>query len=98
MTYAARLLELEGHSLLSGALYRTLQRGEEWELSRVQANGTVDQSGDTRTVGCKERNVAGQCKTVFYAPIFNALARWAVISGSAQFQRAAHQVWLRQQA
>jgi hypothetical protein len=64
----------------------------------MKPDGYIDQTGDTRTVGCKERNPAGECKTVFYAPIFNAFARWAVISGSTRFQQAAHQVWMRQQA
>jgi hypothetical protein len=96
LTYATRYLELRGHGPLVSRLYQTLQRGEDWELSRVRPDGAIDQSGDTRSTGCKERNPQGQCKTTMYAPIFNALARWSVISGEARFQRASHQVWEQQ--
>jgi hypothetical protein len=96
MTYAARYLELRRGGLLVSRLYQTLKRGEDWELARVRPDGTIDQTGDTRSTGCKERNPQGQCKTTMYAPIFNALARWSVISGDAHFQRAARLVWQRQ--
>jgi hypothetical protein len=95
MISATRYLELVATGSLYTALYSTLKRGEAWELSRVKPDGSINQSGDTRTAGCKETNPAGQCKTVFYAPIFSALARWAAITGNARYGRAAHQVWLR---
>jgi hypothetical protein len=95
MISASRYLELVATGGLYRALYATLQRGEAWELSRVRPDGSINQSGDTRTAGCKETSPSGQCKTVFYAPIFSALARWAVISGDDRYARAAHRVWVR---
>jgi hypothetical protein len=95
MINATRYLELVASGSLYKTLYATLQRGEQWEISRVRSDGSINQSGDTRTVGCKETNPAGRCKTVFYAPIFSALARWAAISGDERFTRAAHRVWIR---
>lgn len=95
MIDATRYLELAASGSLYQALYATLQRGENWEISRVRSNGSINQSGDTRTVGCQETGPSGQCKSVFYAPIFSALSRWAAISGDARFARAAHQVWVR---
>lgn len=94
MISATRYLELVAGGSLYRSLYSALQRGEAWELSRVRSNGAINQSGDTRTAGCKETNPSGQCKTVFYAPIFSALARWGAISGDARYVNAAHQVWV----
>jgi hypothetical protein len=95
MVSASRYLELVATGSLARALRTALVRGEAWELSRVAPNGSINQAGDTRTAGCRERDPAGQCKTVFYAPIFSALAHWAAISGDTRFAAAAHQVWLR---
>lgn len=95
MISATRYLELVAGGSLYRALYRALQRGEAWELSRIKPDGSINQTGDTRTAGCKETNPSGQCKTVFYAPIFSALARWAAITGDAHYAQVAHQVWVR---
>lgn len=94
LTYAIRFLSLETGQPLYRPLYASVQRAEAWELSRVHAGGTVNQSGDTRTVGCRERDPAGQCKTTFYAPIFNALTRWAIVAHQTEYERAALKVWL----
>jgi hypothetical protein len=95
MVDAARYLSLVARGRLYASPYAALQRGEDWELSRIGPDGSVDQAGDTRTAGCKERDPTGQCKTVFYAPIFDALAHWAAIGGGSRFAVAAHRVWLR---
>jgi hypothetical protein len=94
LTFAIRYLELSGQSSQSSPLYQTIQRGEEWELSRVRSDGSVIQTGDTRTAGCKERDPEGHCKSVFVATIFQALARWAALTGDLHFQRIALDVWL----
>jgi hypothetical protein len=95
MVSAARYLTL----VAKGALYRRLSavlaRAAAWELSRVQPDGSVNQEGDTRTAGCQERDALGHCKTVFYAPIFSALAHWAAISGDAAYRHASYLVWQR---
>jgi hypothetical protein len=95
MVSASRYLEMVATGGLYRALHTALQRGEAWELSRIAPDGSVNQAGDTRTAGCKEHDPAGRCKTVFYAPIFSALAHWATISGSAKYASVSHQVWLR---
>jgi hypothetical protein len=93
MVSASRYLTLVATGHLYRSLYAVLQRGEAWELSRIEPDGAVNQSGDTRTVGCKERGPNGQCKVVFYAPIFSALARWAAISGDAHYAAVSYRVW-----
>ncbi len=95
MVNASRYLELVATGHLRKALYAVLLRGEAWELSRVRSDGSVDQLGDTRTVGCRENDPTGRCKTVLYDPIFSALAHWATISGDQRFSRAAHLVYVR---
>lgn len=95
MINACRYLVLLAHGKIYRALYGALRRGEAWELSRVGPDGSINQTGDTRTVGCEERSPNGRCKSVFYAPIFSALAHWGAITGNSRYQRAAHAVWLK---
>jgi len=95
MVSATRYLALLGTGKLGHALYGTLQRGEAWERSRIDSKGSVNQSGDTRTFGCRERDPTGHCKTVFYAPIFSSLAHWATTSGDQRYARLARLVWTR---
>lgn len=94
MVSASRYLELVASGSLYTSLYQALERGEVWESSRIAPDGSVNQAGDTRTAGCREHDPVGRCKTVFYAPIFSALAHWAAISGDSHFATMAHRVWL----
>lgn len=95
MVSASRYLRLVATGRLYQSLYRALQQGEAWELSRIQPDGSINQTGDTRTTGCKERGPSGQCKTAFYAPAFSALARWSAISGDPRYARVSYKVWQR---
>lgn len=98
MVSAIRYLEMVATGSLHNRLYAAIARGERWLLSRVKADGSINQTGDTRTAGCKERNNQGQCKTVFYDPIYSALAHWAAVTGSAVYENAARRVWERSQS
>lgn len=89
MTDAIRYLALVATGGLYSSLYRGLQKGEAWELSRINQYGEVNPAGDTRTRGCVETGPSGQCKTTFYAPITGALARWAAVTGDERFAHAA---------
>jgi hypothetical protein len=95
MINASRYLELVATGSLYTSLYHALQIGEAWEIGRVKSDGSINQAGDTRTAGCKETNPEGRCKTVFYAPIYSALARWSAISGDAHYSDVAHLVWVK---
>lgn len=94
MVNASRYLVLVASGSLHRALYAALAKGEAWELSRIAPDGAVNQAGDTRTVNCEEHSPSGSCKTVFYAPIFSALAHWAAITNNGRYERASYQVWL----
>jgi hypothetical protein len=93
MVNATRYLELVATGALYASLYRTLERAESWELSRVGVDGAINQTGDTRTADCREHDLAGKCKTLLYAPIYSALAHWARVSGDLRFANAAYLVW-----
>jgi hypothetical protein len=95
MIDATRYLVLVATDHLYTALHRALAQGETWEISRIDSDGSVNQQGDTRTAGCAETNPAGQCKTVFYAPIYSALARWAAITAIGRYETVAKRVWTR---
>lgn len=95
MVSAARYFQLIQPGALRDAVRQVLKRGEHWELTRIQLDGSINQNGDTRTVGCSERDPAGRCKTVFYAPVYSALAHWGAITGDPVYDRASRAVWLR---
>jgi hypothetical protein len=95
LTFATRYLALIGGESANPSLDAVVKRGEAWELSRVRPDGTINQSGDTRTAGCQERDPQGRCKSVFLATIFNALARWAVLANDKAYRRVALTVWLQ---
>lgn len=95
MINATRYLTLVATGRLAHALHKALARGEAWELSRVRADGSINQLGDTRSAGCAERGPTGGCKTTMYAPIYGALARWAAITGEQRYAGAAEAVWRR---
>ncbi len=97
MISATRYLQMVATGKLYTELHAALARGETWLQSRVEKNGSINQQGDTRTAGCTEKNYQGQCKTVFYDPIYSSLAHWAAATGDKAFLRVAHRVWQRSQ-
>lgn len=95
MVNATRYLELLATGNLRSALRGVLSRGEDWLLSRIRPNGSINQQGDTRSVGCQERDPLGHCKTAMYDPVYSSLAHWAAYTGESRFATAARHVWYR---
>lgn len=96
LIYATRFLELTGPGALYRALYQKVSLGESWLLSRVNGNGTINRSGDSRTgPSCPERSGSGACKTDNPTAVYGALMRWGVIRNDGRFRNAAHQVWFQ---
>ena len=63
-------------------MYRMLSLGEAWEASRIESDGTVNLSGNTRVTGnCTETDPNGICKTVAWSSIADSFGNWSVISG-----------------
>ena len=62
-----------------------IERGLEWLAARVRPDGTVDQSGNTRTGLGQERAPQGALKTMSYGSAFRAMYYWAMITGDQRW-------------
>ena len=54
-------------------------RGLAWLAARVRPDGTVDQSGNTRTGFGQERGPQGNLKTMSYGSAYRAFYYWGMI-------------------
>ena len=71
-------------------MYRMLGLGEAWEASRIESDGTVNLSGNTRVTGnCTETDPNGNCKTVAWSSIADSFGNWSVISGDKEYAELA---------
>ncbi len=68
---------------LKNKLYTAVQKGVEWELSKIKSDGEVSVEGNTRT-GKKQEKLFGKYKEVNYAEVALALYYWGGISGDVQ--------------
>jgi hypothetical protein len=67
-------------------MYHMLSLGEAWEASRIERDGTVNLSGNTRvTNNCTERDPNGNCKTVAWSSIVDSFRNWSIISGDKHY-------------
>ena len=58
-----------------------LARGLAWLAARVRPDGTVDQTGNTRTGFGQERGPQGNLKTMSYGSAYRASFYWSLITG-----------------
>ena len=63
----------------------------------VRTDGTVDQSGNTRTGLGQERGPQGNLKTMSYGSAYRASYYWAMISGDPRWAALAEQLHHGQQ-
>jgi hypothetical protein len=67
-------------------MYHMLSLAEAWEASRIESDGTVNLSGNTRVTGnCTETDPNGNCKTVAWSSIADSFGNWSVISGNKRY-------------
>ena len=66
-----------------------IQRGMEWLQARVRPDGTVDQTGNTRTGSGQERGPQGNLKRMSYGSAYRASYYWAMITGNEHWARLA---------
>ena len=67
-------------------MHRMLSLGEAWEATRIESDGTVNLSGNTRvTDNCTELDPNGNCKTVAWSSIADSFQNWSVIAGVANY-------------
>ena len=70
---------------LRAAMRPMLARGLGWLAARVRPDGTVDQSGNTRTGFGQERGPQGNLKTMSYGSAYRASYEWAMITGDPRW-------------
>ena len=66
-----------------------IQRGMAWLQARVRPDGTVDQTGNTRTGLGQERGPQGNLKRMSYGSAYRASYYWAMITGDGHWARLA---------
>ena len=67
------------------ALRPMLARGLAWLAARVRPDGTVDQTGNTRTGFGQERGPQGNLKTMSYGSAYRASFYWSLITGDSRW-------------
>ncbi len=82
---------------LRGDLQPMITRGLGWLAARVRPDGTVDQSGNTRTGFGQERGPQGNVKTMSYGSAYRASFYWAMISGNERWADLAERLHHGQQ-
>ncbi len=82
---------------LRGEMQPMIARGLGWLAARVRADGTVDQSGNTRTGFGQERGPQGNLKTMSYGSAYRASFYWAMISGDPRWASLAERLHQGQQ-
>jgi hypothetical protein len=66
-----------------------ITRGLGWLEARVRPDGTVDQTGNTRTGFGQERGPQGTLKRMSYRSAYRASYYWAMITGNEQWAKLA---------
>ncbi len=82
---------------LRGEMQPMIVRGLGWLAGRVRPDGTVDQTGNTRTGFGQERGPQGNLKTMSYGSAYRASYYWAMISGDPRWAAVAEQLHHGQQ-
>lgn len=67
------------------AMRPMVARGLAWLAARVRPDGTVDQTGNTRTGFGQERGPQGNLKTMSYGSAYRATYYWAMIAGDPRW-------------
>ena len=82
---------------LRGEMQPMLVRGLGWLADWVRADGTVDQTGNTRTGFGQERGPQGNLKTMSYGSAYRANFYWAMICGDGRWADLAYRLHQAQQ-
>ncbi len=74
-----------------------IEQGMGWLQARVRPDGTVDQTGNTRTGFGQERGPQGNLKRMSYGSAYRASYDWAMITGDEHWARLAAALFEGQQ-
>ena len=85
--FAEEIYALHLFPELAQPLRKMIQRGLDWELSRLKPDGSLNAEGSTRDG--KERGTSGKIKQPDYPRVLLAFQYGSIITGERKFERAA---------
>ena len=89
LLFAATYYTLVADDALRAEMRPMADRGLAWLAARVRSDGTVDQSGNTRTGFGQERGPQGNLKTMSYGSAYRAFYYWGMIERDARLAATA---------
>jgi hypothetical protein len=89
---AMRYYSLVADRATQAELKPMLQRATAWLASRVNEEGAIDPTGNTRTGLDQELNRARKPKGISYGNAYRAFAYWSEISGDVRYKQLAQRV------
>jgi len=93
LLYAERYYDIVADGELKSQLFDMLKKGVTWLAGRVQSDGTIDPSGNSRTGLGQESGRNGTLKTINYGSAYQAVYHWYLISSDAKFESLAETVF-----
>lgn len=77
---------------LRNEVMAAIEKGMNWQKTRVFSNGQVDSTGNTRTGNCQEQ-IGGQCKEINYPEVIFNFFYYASIKGDSKSRELANRVF-----
>jgi hypothetical protein len=91
--FAERYYTIVSEGALKTRLYKMIDRAIRWEALRINPDGTIDTTGNTRVGGDQtEAGRSGSPKKIDAGHVFRCFAYWALISQDASYQDLAYKV------
>ncbi|MBV8098051.1 MAG: hypothetical protein JOZ31_02725 [Verrucomicrobia bacterium] len=92
LVFAERYCDVVADSETKKELYPMLKRANEWLKTRIQPDGTIDPTGNTRTGLSQEKGRGGEYKKVSYAQTVRTFYRWSLMSDDPAYTQLADRV------
>ncbi len=92
LLFAMDYYTLVANDALRQEMQPMIERGMRWLQARMRPDGTVDQSGNTRTGFGQERGPQGNLKRMSYGSAYRAAYDWAMITGDEHWAQAGRRV------
>ncbi len=89
LLFAMDYYTLVANDALRQEMQPMIERGMRWLQARMRPDGTVDQSGNTRTGFGQERGPQGNLKRMSYGSAYRAAYDWAMITGDPAWAKRA---------
>ena len=93
LLYACRYYQLVADEALRTAMRPMLDKAFAWLIPRVQADGTLDVTGNTRTGHGQEKKRDGTPKAMILRPAALCFAHWAVLTQNQELESTARRVF-----